>query len=132
MGPDRGTGCGWRSRAQPSLDQSLSLLLPKERNDPMQQTSGTWQNRAFVSVFFVLTLLCWCPLGYGSYGPAGRFLGIPSWAAVALAVGGVLFVVEWVYLFRTQLAVNDEQLPDIISQLKAVDAGHPVPAKEDE
>ena len=98
----------------------------------MNQKSGTWQNRAFVFAFLVLTLLCWCPLGYGSYGHAPRFLGIPSWAVLALALGDVLFVLEWVYLFHTPLAMNDEELPDIISQLKTVETNDPVPAKEDE
>ena len=98
----------------------------------MNQKNGTWQNRAFVLAFLVLTLLCWCPLGYGSYGPVPRFLGIPSWAVLALALGVVLFIVEWIYLFHTGLAMNDEELPDIISQLKTVDIDNRVPAKEDE
>ena len=95
----------------------------------MKQISGTWQNRAFVFAFLVLTLLCWCPLGYGSYGPVSRFLSIPSWAVMALAFGAVLFVLEWIYLFHTQLAMNDEELPDIISQLETVDIDDPAPAK---
>ncbi len=95
----------------------------------MKQENGIWQNRAFVFAFLVLTLLCWCPFGYGSYGPVPRFLGIPSWAVLALALGAVLFVLEWVYLFHTQMAMNDEELPDIISQLKTVDTENPVPAK---
>ena len=98
----------------------------------MKPRSGTWQNRAFVFAFLVLTFLCWCPLGYGSYGHAPRLLGIPSWAVLALALGAVLFVLEWIYLFHTQSAMNDEELPDIISQLKTVDTDNPVPAKEDE
>ncbi len=66
-----------------------------------------------------------------------RFLGVPSWAVLALAFGAVLFVLEWVYLFHTQMAMNDEELPDIISQLKMVDIekpipATPIPAKEDE
>ena len=52
----------------------------------MKQRTATWQNRAFLLAFFVLTLFCWCPLGYGSYGPVPRLLGIPSWAVVVLAV----------------------------------------------
>ncbi len=98
----------------------------------MKQKNGTWQNRAFVFVFIVLTLFCWCPLGYGKYGPVERFFGIPSWAVLALALGAVLFLLEWIYLFHTRMAMNDEELPDIISQLKTVDTHHPVPAKEDE
>ena len=98
----------------------------------MTQISRAWRNRAFVSAFFVLTLLCWCPLGYGSYGPVPRFLGVPSWALLAFALGAVLFVLEWIYLFHSQLAMNDEELPEIISQLQTVDTGDSVPAKEDE
>ena len=52
----------------------------------MKQKSSVWQNRAFVLAFLVLTLLCWCPLGYGAYGPVQRGLGIPYWAVMALAV----------------------------------------------
>lgn len=98
----------------------------------MKQQSGTWPNRAFVLAFLVLTLFCWCPLGYGSYGPVSRLLGVPYWAVAALVVGMVLFVLEWVYLFYSQLAMNDEELPEIISQLKTVDTDKPVPAQEDE
>jgi len=71
-------------------------------------------------------------LGYGSYGHVPRLLGIPYWAVLALVLGAVLFVLEWIYLFRTQMAMNDEELSDIISQLKTVDTDNPVPAKEDE
>ncbi len=98
----------------------------------MTQTNGTWRNRAFVFAFLVLTLLCWCPLGYGAYGQVPRFLGIPCWAVTAFAVGAVLFALEWVYLFHSGLAINDEELPEIISQLKTVDTDGTVPAKEDE
>ena len=98
----------------------------------MKQISGTWRNRAFVLAFFVLTFFCWCPLGYGTYGQVPRLLGIPYWAVAAFALGAVLFVLEWIYLFHTNLAMNDEELPDIISQLKTVDIDNSVPAKEDE
>jgi len=97
----------------------------------MKQKSGTWQNRAFVVGFLVLTLFCWCPVGYGSYGPVPRVLGIPYWAVAALALGAALFVLEWIYLFHTRLAMNDEELPDIIAQLEAVDTDNSMPAKED-
>ena len=98
----------------------------------MKQQSGTWQNRAFALAFLVLTLLCWCPLGYGSYGPVPRVFGIPSWAVTALAVGAVLFVVEWIYLFNTGLAMDDEELPGIISQLETLDIDNRAAAKEAE
>ncbi len=96
----------------------------------MKQKSRTWQNRAFILAFLVLTLLCWCPLGYGAYGPVQRILGIPSWAVMALAVGAALFVLEWIYLFHSGMAMNDEQLPDVIAQLEAVDTDHVLPTKE--
>jgi hypothetical protein len=50
----------------------------------------------------------------------------------AVALGAVLFVLEWVYLFHTHLAMTDEELPDIIAQLKAVGTDGTVPVKEDE
>ena len=98
----------------------------------MTQKTITWLNGAFVLAFLVLTLFCWCPLGYGQYGPVGRLLGIPSWAVLAFAFAAALFVVEWVYLFRTPMAMNDEQLPGIVSQLEAVDTEKPLATKGDE
>ena len=98
----------------------------------MKQYRGPWQNRVFILAFLVLTLFCWCPLGYGNYGPVARFFGIPSWAALALALGAILFVLEWIYLFHTPMAMNDEQLPDIIAQLRTADADPPIPAEEQE
>ena len=98
----------------------------------MKQENGRWKNRAFVFAFLVLTLLCWCPLGYGSYGAVPRVFGIPSWAVTALALGAVLFFVEWIYLFYTRLAMNDDELPDIISQLETVDIDNSAASKEAE
>ena len=97
----------------------------------MKQKNRTWQNRAFVFAFIVLTLLCWCPLGYGKYGPVERFFGIPSWAVLALAFGALLFILEWIYLFHSHLAMNDEELPHIISELETVDTDTTVLIKED-
>jgi hypothetical protein len=71
-------------------------------------------------------------LGYGSYGAVDRYFGIPSWAVVALALSVVLFVLEWIYLFHTQMAMNDEELPDLISKLQTAAGDRPVPGKEDE
>ena len=87
----------------------------------MEQQTGSWRNRAFVVAFIVLTLLCWCPLGYGSYGPVPRLLAIPYWAVTAFVVAAVLFVVEWFYLFHSRLAISDDELPGIISQLESLD-----------
>ena len=95
----------------------------------MNQKYATLQNRAFVFAFFILTFLCWCPLGYGSYGPVSRFLSVPIWAVLALGCAIVLFVVQWIYLFLTPLAMNDDELPGIIEHLKAVNTDSPVSAK---
>lgn len=97
----------------------------------MKQKDSVWGNRAFVLAFLVLTFFCWCPLGYGAYGEAERFLGVPSWAAAAVGLSAVLFVLEWVYLFHSGMAMRDEDIPDIISQLQAVDTENAVPEKED-
>ena len=96
----------------------------------MTQKSGLWLNRAFVLAFLVLTFFCWCPVGYGSYGPVDRVFGIPSWAAIALALAAVLFVLEWIYLFFTGMAITDEELPGIMSELQKADAGDADSAKE--
>ena len=96
----------------------------------MKQEGDTTRNRLFLAAFFILTLFGWCPLGYAFYGEATRVLGVPYWAIVAVAVSAVLFVVEWIYLFHTRLALHDDDVPKIIEQLSAVgadDAG-----KEDE
>jgi len=49
-----------------------------------------------------------------------------------LAGSAVLVVLEWVYVFHSRLAMNDEELPDIIAALQAVDTDHATPAKETE
>ncbi len=87
----------------------------------MERKKRIWLRRAFAAGFIVLTFFCWCPLGYGSYGPARRFLGIPYWAAIALALGVVLFALEWVYLFATGFAITDEGLAEVVSELEKVD-----------
>ena len=76
------------------------------------------KNRIFLILFFVLTVLCWCPIGYGSYGQVGLIMGMPSWAFIMLIIGAVLFLIEWVYLFRTDLALYDEDLEEIITALE--------------
>ena len=55
-----------------------------------------------------------------------------STGSTAVALSAVLFVLEWVYLFHTGLAMRDEDIPDLISQLQAVDIENDAPAKEDE
>lgn len=96
----------------------------------MNRKTATWQNGAFVFAFLVLTLFCWCPLGYGQYGEVDRILGIPIWAVLAFAFAAALSVLEWDYLFRTPMAMNDEELKGIVSQLAAVDTEKPAPAEE--
>jgi len=73
----------------------------------------------FLIMFLVLTVLCWCPIGYGSYGEVGLIMGMPSWAFILLLIGVTLFVIEWIYLFWTDLALYDEDLEEIIAALRA-------------
>lgn len=101
-----------------------------EGSSLMKQAGDAKRNQLFVLVFFVLTIFCWCPLGYAFYGEATRILGVPYWAVIAVAVSGVLFVLEWIYLFYSGLAMNDDDVPEIIAQLSAVGADDA--AKEDE
>ncbi|MHC4425955.1 MAG: DUF997 domain-containing protein [Planctomycetota bacterium] len=96
----------------------------------MKRKRSVWSNCFFVFAFLVLTFFCWCPLFYGSYGPAKRILGIPSWAVLAFVFGAVLFVLEWIYLFVTRRAMSDEELPDVVSELAGVDADAPDAGKE--
>ncbi len=98
----------------------------------MKPRSGTWQTRAFVLAFLVLTFFLWCPLGYSVYGEAPLLLGMPRWVVVAVILSAVLFVLEWIYLFHTGLAMRDEDTPDIVAQLQAVDPENTTPAQEAE
>jgi len=84
--------------------------------------------RAYVIAFIVLTSLCWCPWAYGFV--TGRAGAIPGWAVLAYVFASGLFVLEWVFLFFSHLAVNDEDLPRIISQLEAVGGDDPAGTKE--
>jgi len=72
----------------------------------------------FLVVFAVFTLLCWCPVGYGSYGVPTLVWGMPGWALTALLIGAIMFMLELVYLFGTNLTLNDDQLPDIVQSIK--------------
>jgi hypothetical protein len=80
------------------------------------------KNTIFLILFFVLTLFFWCPIGYGSYGEVGLIMGMPSWAFIMLLIGAVLFVIEWIYLFGTDLALYDEDLEEIMDALEQVTA----------
>uniref|UniRef100_A0A7C4RM27 DUF997 family protein n=1 Tax=Desulfatirhabdium butyrativorans TaxID=340467 RepID=A0A7C4RM27_9BACT len=68
------------------------------------------RKRIWVVVLWILAVLTWCPLGYGSYGAVDRLFGMPVWAAVALIIGAVLFLVEWYFLFRSGYALDDDKL----------------------
>ena len=87
----------------------------------MDRKSRALRNRLFILVFLVLTVFCWCPVGYGTYGETDRFFGVPAWAAIAFLIGIGLFVLEWIYLFRTRLAITDRDLNEVVSALEAVD-----------
>jgi len=97
----------------------------------VKQKSGPWVNRAFLLAFLVLTFFTWCPVGYGSYGPVGRVFGIPSWAAIALALAAVLFVLEWIYLFFTGLAITDEEVARTVAELEKTEASEGASAGKD-
>ena len=82
--------------------------------------SQTARHQLFSIVFLVLTFFCWCPLGYGQYGEVPMILGMPSWAFYLMVIGLVLFVLEWVYLFQSDLALYDDDLDRIIAELEQV------------
>ncbi len=84
----------------------------------MNRKKSVWGKRAFIAGFLILTSLCWCPWAYGTI--TGRTLAIPTWAVWAYICAAALFVLEWVFLFASGLAVSDEELPGIISDLEAV------------
>lgn len=86
----------------------------------MASVANKKKNTLFLIVFLVLTVFCWCPIGYGSYGEVGLIMGMPSWAFIMLVIGAVLFVIEWIYLFWTDLALYDDDLDEILDALKAV------------
>jgi len=86
--------------------------------------------RAFVLAFIVLTSLCWCPWAYGTV--TGRVFAIPTWAVLAYVFAAALFVLEWIFLFLSGLAVSDERLPTIVAELKEVESDNTDTAKGDE
>lgn len=98
----------------------------------MKKKSSPWTRRIFILAFLVLTFFCWCPLFYGSYGPTGRILGVPSWAVLAAVFGVILFVLEWIYMFLTSMTMTDEELPEIVSELAAVNTDESDSPKEAE
>lgn len=91
-------------------------------NEFMENKEKSLQETLFWAGFIVLTVLVWCPLGYGRYGEVGRMFGMPVWAVAALVFGVLLFVLEWVYLFMTGLALDDARLSSIMHQLSLLDS----------
>jgi len=96
----------------------------------MNQRGSAWSMRAFVLAFIVLTSLCWCPWAYGTV--TGRVFAIPTWAVLAYVFAAALFVLEWIFLFLSGLAVSDERLPTIVAELKEVESDNTDTAKGDE
>jgi len=95
----------------------------------MDQRRSAWPVRAFVIAFLVLTSLCWCPWAYGTV--TGRTFSIPTWAVLAYVCAAALFLLEYVFLFHSGLAVDDDALPRIIADLEAVDTDGPTQDGED-
>ncbi len=95
----------------------------------MRQKKSVWARRAFVVAFLVLTSLCWCPWAYGTV--EGRVFAIPFWAVLAYVFAAALFVLEWIFLFLSGLAVSDEDVPKILSDLESAGADDATAAKED-
>ncbi len=77
---------------------------------------GTW---VYLALFALLTIMCWSPYGYGSYGPAERTFGMPTWTVVALAAGTLLFILEWIFLFFSGLALEDEEVSELVASLRS-------------
>jgi len=98
----------------------------------MKKKRSARTRHIFIIAFLALTFLCWCPLLYSSYGPADRILGIPLWAVLAAVFGVILFALEWIYLFLTGMAMTDEELPEIVSELAAVNTDESDSPKEAE
>ncbi len=86
----------------------------------MDKKKGACPEWTFVLAFILLTSLVWCPWAYGT--ATGRTFSIPTWAVVAYGVAAALIVLEWVFLFVSGLAVTDDDLSRIVSELEALDA----------
>ncbi|MEX1301018.1 MAG: DUF997 domain-containing protein [Desulfotignum sp.] len=87
----------------------------------MSAKANKKKNLGFLTVFVVLTVFCWSPIGYGRYGEVGQIMGMPFWAFVLLLIGALLFVIEWVYLFKTDLALYDRDVEGIVDVLRKID-----------
>jgi uncharacterized membrane protein YhdT len=96
----------------------------------METQDKSWQGMMFKVAFAVLTVLVWCPLGYGQYGETGRTFGMPTWAVTALCLGALLFLLEWIYLFMTDLALDDDSLSNIMRELSMLNSNTALNTKE--
>jgi hypothetical protein len=96
----------------------------------METQDKSWQGMMFKVAFTVLTVLVWCPLGYGQYGEVARSFGMPNWAVMALSLGVLLFLLEWIYLFMTDLALNDASLSNIMHELSKLNSDATLNTKE--
>lgn len=82
----------------------------------MKKSENKGLNFIFVIAFVVLTFLVWVPV-YGSYGESGRIMGLPDWVFYALLSGVILFVLEWIYLFNSNMTADDNDVADILNKL---------------
>ncbi|MHC4117905.1 MAG: DUF997 domain-containing protein [Planctomycetota bacterium] len=98
----------------------------------MKKKSSPRTKCIFLFAFLILTFLCWCPLFYGSYGPADRVFGVPLWSVLAAVFGVIMFVLEWIYLFVTRMTMTDDELPEMVRELAAVNNDDSDSPKEDE
>ena len=78
------------------------------------------KSKIFLLVFLILTVLCWCPVGYGKYGEVQLIIGMPSWAFFMLVIGALLFLIEWFFLFFSDLALYDKDLDRITQELAGI------------
>jgi hypothetical protein len=50
---------------------------------------------------------------------------MPSWAFYLLVIGALLFVLQWIYLFQTDLALYDRDVENIVETLRKIDMEDP-------
>jgi uncharacterized membrane protein YdbT with pleckstrin-like domain len=86
----------------------------------MAETNAKVTKYLYFIAFCILTIFCWCPIGYGTYGPVNRIAGMPDWAVITFIVSIVFFILQWIYLFQTDLAIKDDELEGIFHQLSEV------------
>ena len=83
----------------------------------MTDKNTSVKKNIYFVLFCILTVFCWCPIGYGTYGPADRIWGVPDWAVITFFISIVFFILQWIYLFQTGLAVTDDELEKIFHDL---------------